>query len=182
MNKEQLSTEYFNWLCDQVGNSYSHSGYQYRKLLNTLFNVDFYFLLERDEDRCTDGINLRYKFGDENGIDMRMIAAFLDNHPCSILEMMIALSIKCEEHIMDDPDIGKRTGQWFWNMIINLGLEGMVDSNFNERYVLRIVDRFLNRKYESDGRGGLFYIDGCYYDMRRSEIWYQMMWYLDKYF
>ena len=43
-----------------------------------------------------------------------MISAYLDNKTCSVLEMMIALAIRCEEHIMDDPDVGNRTGQWFW--------------------------------------------------------------------
>lgn len=51
-----------------------------------------------------------------------MIASYLDNRPCSVLEMIIALAIRLEEHIMDDPDIGNRTGQWFWDMIVSLGL------------------------------------------------------------
>lgn len=53
------------------------------------------------------------------------------------LEMIIALAIRLEEHIMDDPDIGNRTGQWFWDMIVSLGLgsEGLID----------VIRRFLNR-------------------------------------
>ena len=39
--------------------------------------------------------------------------------------MMIALAIRCEEHIMDDPDAGDRTGQWFWSMLVSLGLGSM---------------------------------------------------------
>lgn len=63
----------------------------------------------------------------------------------SVLEMLIALSIRLEEHIMDDPEIGDRTGQWFWNMITNLGLGSMDDRKFNENRVEDIVTRFLER-------------------------------------
>ena len=55
--------------------------------------------------------------------------------PCSVLEMMIALSMRCEEQIMDDPDIGNRTGQWFWDMIDNLGLGEHERLKFDGRYV-----------------------------------------------
>ena len=39
---------------------------------------------------------------------------------CSVLEMMVALAICCEETYMDNPNIGNRTGQWFWNMVKNI--------------------------------------------------------------
>ena len=109
-----------------------------------------------------------------------MIAAFLDNQPCSVLEMMIALAIRCEEHIMDDPDVGNRTGQWFWNMIMNLGLGSMTDDQFDKRYAEQVIERFLNREYEQDGEGGLFTVKHCKHDLRTVEIWYQMCWYLDE--
>ena len=80
-----------------------------------------------DADRAEDGINLRYRFGYENGYESAMIASYLDDRPCSVLEMMVALSMKMEEQIMDDPDIGDRTSVWFWKMIDNLGLGTMHD-------------------------------------------------------
>ena len=107
-----------------------------------------------------------------------MIATYLDDRPCSILEMMIALAIRCEEHIMEDPEIGNRTGQWFWNMIVSLGLGHMTDDYFDLAYVEEAVRRFLNREYSRDGSGGLFTIERCPQDMRRIEIWYQMCMYL----
>lgn len=94
--------------------------------------------------------------------------------------MMIALAIRCEEHIMDDPDIGNRTGQWFWNMIVNLGLGSMNDSKFDRDYVEDIVQKFLDRKYSRNGDGGLFTVNRSRYDLRSVEIWYQMCWYLDE--
>lgn len=96
-----------------------------------------------------------------------MISAYLDNKTCSVLEMMIALAIRCEEHIMDDPDVGNRTGQWFWNMIVNLGLGSMNDSKFDRAYIEENVQRFLERKYSRNGAGGLFTVNHSRYDLRK---------------
>jgi hypothetical protein len=105
--------------------------------------------------------------------------SFLNIGPCSILEMMVALAIRCEEEIMYDPDIGDRTAQWFWCMIANLGLGGITDDVYDRAYVDDILIRLLYREYEPDGRGGLFRIRNCEYDLREVEIWCQMLWYLN---
>lgn len=190
MSNTELKERYFNWLCDQVGDCFPHSGYPYKKLLRLLFSINFTFRMSMDRDRYDDGINLRFDFGysisdaDNTRIrseDAQLIMERLSDDPCSVLEMMVALSIKCEE-LMADDELGDRIGQWFWGMIVNLGLESMDDENFNEHYCRRVVDRFLRRKYEPNGKGGLFYIDNCYRDLTRSEIWYQMQWYLDRYY
>ena len=101
------------------------------------------------------------------------------DEPCSVLEMMVALAIRCEESIMDNPVYGDRTGQWFWNMIVSLGLGSMTDEMYDRDYVDNIVDRFLDRDYSPDGRGGLFTIRNCEYDLRDVEITHQLYWYLD---
>ena len=98
--------------------------------------------------------------------------------PCSVLEMILALAYRCEE-IMDDANVGNRTGQWFWKMITNLGLGAMTDQLYDPEYVEKTVRNFLNRKYEPDGHGGLFVIRNCEYDLRKEEIWTQMTWFLD---
>ena len=64
-------------------------------------------------------------------------------------------------------------------MINNLGLGDMIDSRFDEFYVEETIDIFLNREYQSNGKGGLFTIKNCDYDLREVEIWYQLCWYLD---
>ena len=51
--------------------------------------------------------------------------------------------------------------------------------NIREVYAIDVIRRFLNRDYERDGKGGLFTIEHCRYDMRDIEIWYQANWYLD---
>lgn len=142
-----------------------------------LHNTEFRFTISRDENRADDGISLRYRFSlDYNGVDN---ADDYISGPCSVLEMMVALAIRCEENIMDDPRVGDRTGQWFWGMIGNLGLSAMDDIRFDKALVDDIIDKFLNREYEADGRGGLFRIKHCDHDLRKVEIWYQLCWFLD---
>ena len=80
---------------------------------------------------------------------------------------------------MDDPKFGNRTGQWFWEMITNLGLGSMTDNHYDRDYVDKVIDRFLNRKYERDGRGGLFTVRNCDKDLRKVEIFFQLCYYLD---
>lgn len=174
-----LNNEYFDWMYGLVCGKRRAS---YRKLLSYLYDREFVYSIELDGNRAEDGIDLRYRFAYEHGYDESWIINHLDNGPCSVLEMMIALAIRCEEHIMDDPDIGDRTVQWFWKMIDNLGLKNMSDSNFNERRISLSIDRFLNREYKEDGKGGLFTVKHCTRDLRTVEIWYQMCWYLDEVF
>jgi hypothetical protein len=94
--------------------------------------------------------------------------------------MMVALAVRCEEQIMDNPDSGNRTSYWFWGMIDNLGLFTETDNRFDKSYASGIVNRFLNRTYDADGTGGLFTVKHCSWDLRNVEIWYQRCWYLDE--
>lgn len=126
MTKSELNDTYFNWMCQLVFDGRYSKKLSYRRLLKVLHKIEFTYSIPMDGNRAEDGIDLRYRFGYENGYSSSMISAYLDNKTCSVLEMMIALAIRCEEHIMDDPDVGNRTGQWFWNMIVNLGLGSML--------------------------------------------------------
>lgn len=175
MTRNELVDRYFDWMYQLVvDNRYSKS---YRKLFARLHDTEFTYTIPMDGNRAEDGIDLRYRFGREHSYEDAMVAAYLDNRPCSVLEMMTALAIRCEEHIMDDPDVGNRTGQWFWSMLVSLGLGSMYDAKFDKYYVDRVLERFLARKYERNGEGGLFTVDNGR-DMRRTEIWYQMNYFL----
>lgn len=178
MTKNELNNKYFNWMYQLVCNGKYYRKLSHRKLLAQLHSIDFSYMMTMDSNRAVDGIDLRYRFGYEHKYTGNTITEYLDNGPCSVLEMLIALAMRCEEHIMDDPEIGNRTGQWFWNMVVNLGLGAMNDNNFDKRHVDFVILRFLNRDYERNGEGGLFTIDDCRDDLRNVEIWYQMCWYL----
>lgn len=180
MTHELLENKYFKWMCDVVSDDKHSRRSSYERLLRYLHSREFTYIIDMDGNRVEDGIDLRYRFAYDCNYNQALIASYLDIKPCSILEMMVALSNRCEENIMDDPDIGNRTGQWFWGMIDNLGLGDMDDERFNARLAKVIIDRFLNREYDSDGKGGLFTVKNCRYDMRGVEIWYQMNWYLNE--
>ena len=180
MTKNEINVLYFEWLYRLVCNDKYFKKLSYRKLIKYLHGVDLYYTVPMDANREDDGIELRYRFGYENSYEQKIIAVDLDNNPCSVLEMMIALALRCEEHIMSDPDIGDRTGQWFWNMIVNMGLGSMTDEKFDEDYTKTVVERFLNREYKKNGEGGLFVVKNHEKDLRIVEIWYQMCWYLNE--
>lgn len=174
----KLQDEYFEWMYQMVSNDeYNHLSY--RKLLCYLHDVEFTYILENDGNRAQDGIDFRYRFGYEVGYSREEISEYLDTRSCSVFEMMVAMAFDAEEHIMDDDSYGNRTGQWFWAMIVSLGLGSMDDRHFNKHSVDRAMDIFLNRQYEYDGKGGLFTVKNPPADMRGVEIWYQFMWYLN---
>lgn len=172
-----ISNDYFNWLYDKACGSRYSDDISYRKFLLQLHSIPFRWVIARDENRAEDGIDLRRRFSyDYTNIDD---AYEYLTEPCSVLEMMLALAIRCEETIMDDPSIGDRTTQWFWQMVVNLGLGSMTDDRFDKRYIINVVNRFLDRDYEPNGKGGLFKVRNCEYDLRDVEIWIQLCWYLD---
>ena len=174
--QDEISNRYFEWIVDMVSTNRFGGSVSYRKLLMHLHRVEFIFSMPMDENRAYDGLDLRYRFALETGI---MDAEDYLDSPCSVLEMIAGLALRCEENIMDDPQYGDRTGQWFWGMISNLGLGSMTDDRYDRAYVDFVIDRFLNREYEPNGRGGLFTVERSKKDLRRVEIWYQMCWYLD---
>lgn len=178
--RNQIENEYFEWLFNLACGRTRSKQISYRKLLTRLHNTIFRYSIPNDQNRAEDGINLRYRFALEHEklYSYEMVMTTL-NGPCSVLEMMIALAIHCEENIMDDPNIGDRTAQWFWGMVINLGLGSMLDDRFDKRIVDEHVARFLDRDYEPDGKGGLFTVRHCNQDLRDVEIWRQLCWYLN---
>ena len=178
LSENDISNAYFEWMYDLVcGKRYSKS-ISYRKLLSLLHGTEFTYIIPKDENRAEDGIDLRYRFAYDHA-DIENAELYLSG-PCSVLEMMVSLAIRCEETIMCDPDVGDRTGQWFWGMIVSLGLGSMSDSRFDRRFVELTISRFLNHEYEQNGHGGLFTLRHCDRDLRTAEIWQQMCWYLNE--
>lgn len=174
MTKTTIADDYFEWMYNLVCGDKFAKRNSYRKLLSYLHEIEFYYIIPRDVNRAQDGVDLRYRFAYD----------ILDNPKeelggrCSVFEMMVGLAIRCES-FMDDTEYGDRTGQWFWGMINSLGLGHMIDSKFDKDEVDYVIDRFLRREYEPDGKGGLFTVRHCDDDLRDLEIWIQLCYYLD---
>ena len=167
--------QYFNWMYDMV---FTKRAPSYVRLLRYLNRQEFTYNIRLDGNRADDGLYLRYRFKQENHLRAVDVDRCLTGK-CSVLEMMVALCLRIEEDIMDDPVKGNRIHKWFHVMLKSLGLLDMDDAYFDERYADKVITRFLNREYEPNGAGGLFRIKDCPYDLRSVEIWYQMCWYFD---
>lgn len=154
---------YLKWVTKFVYNP--ASGQTYDKLFKKLFDTEFIFLIPLDENRVFDGLNLRNMFSGDI------------NRPCSVLEVLIALAIRCDDQIMFNDKYGKRSGRWFWEMISNMGLGRMNDNNYNEAYVNDVLTKFLYRQYDADGTGCAFR-SVSHPDMRNDELWYQLNYHL----
>ena len=176
MTKSASANRYFKWMCDRIsGNGYS-KGLDFGKLLAHLHGIEFISLMTLDDNVAAAGVELRWRYAYRNGLTD--VPKSLDG-PCTVFEMILALAMYCEESLMDDPRYGDRTRQWFWGMINNLGLGSMTDDRFDEDYVDEVIDRFMHRDYEPNGRGGLFTIRNCDEDLREVEIYHQLYWYLN---
>lgn len=176
-----VKKDYFYWIYAMICSKWTPNHKSYLKLFEHLSEVEFTCKLRMDEDRAEDGYNLRYLYAASVGLSQKKLDILLKAGPPSVLEMMTALAVRCEEHIMSNPEEGDRTAEWFWRMLKNLGLYNMSDDRFDESKVIRVIDIFLNREYEPDGHGGLFVVEHSKYDLRGIEISYQMFWSLNEY-
>ncbi len=180
-NNDTIRDEYFKWIYDCMCKGRVHKGVSYIKLFRFLHETEFTYSIIMDENRALDGVDLRYRFAMEIYNDPSVEYCLrVTNDSCSVLEMLAALAIRCEETIMEDSRYGNRTSQWFWSMLSTMGVSLMTDDVFDEEYVAKCVYTFLNREYEPDGAGGIFYIRNCEEDLRDMEIWTQLCWYLNK--
>lgn len=181
---DEILEDYFNWLCDIVHANDPQDSFI--KLMRVLFETDFYWVIDNDINRAEDGKHLRSDF--ENRSLYSDYSVIYDK-PCSVLEMLIALSIRIDEEVMWNPNKGNRAVTWFWEMLENLEIADIDDYSFcdpEDRYrIKRILEKFLSRNYDKDGFGCLFPLNSCYIccskvsqKVSQTEIWYQMMDYM----
>ena len=179
MTKEELIDRYFDWLIDEVGADKR----LFNKVLEQMFHISFYVDYKHfpnDVNRLKDGQNLKYRFfTNDMGIPREKVDLYFENMECSVLEIMVALAIRCEETIMDDTKYGDRTAQWFWDMMKSLGLAYMTDDKYDPNKVEKIISGFMDHDYAPNGKGSLFTIRRCKDDLRDVDIWTQLCWYLD---
>lgn len=147
---------------------------EYTFLLDKLQHTEFYWTNDRDKNRAHDGVSLRHDYIYETGHGL-----IPSSESCTILELLIALAIRCDKDILGDPN-DVYLASWFWDMIKNLGLFEMNDWNYDGVFVDYILQRWMNREYSYDGKGGLFPLKRPMQDQRGLEIWLQMHSYLNE--
>lgn len=180
LTAEQIWKDYFLYLYQMVcGGDENCKNIRWDMLMAQLYQTPFrYSYILMDGNRLEDGLALRERFIDEHNCSAYTVK-MLDEHECSILEVMIALALRMEEETMASSEYGDRTNQWFWYMIVSLGLNGMTNDHYDPQYVGEVLERFLDREYSPDGAGSLFYVPSTSKDFRNLEIWYQMCEYLN---
>lgn len=176
--KAQLS--YFNWLCHLVWLD-EFDGRIYYNLAHILHAMEFYSLIPLDHNREQDGIRLRTTWleimdeqADALGIGRPMYSSDCLTGPCSVLEMLVALSMRLEADIMQNDEYGPRAAVWFWEMMSNLRLFWLDDSRITDDiFVKTQIETVLERKYDKNGVGGLFPLKFSSEDQTQVEIWWQ---------
>ena len=172
-----LQQDYFHWLCEMVHIDQMERSYWL--IAKDLHSRIFVPIIERDENRAMDGLELRDQFL-ENEWYAR--GGEFECDECTVFEMLVALAQRMDFETTDMDDDNDRTAYWFWEMIDNLGLDTFDDDSYVELegqiYVDKIIDEFVEREYDYNGEGGIFPLKHCDRDQREVEIWYQMSAYL----
>ena len=169
---------YLDWLVYIVTPDY-HQRDHFSKLLLALYSTEFYWVIKRDKNRAVDGLDLRDQYERETGL-------YCDAYgPCTVLEMLIALAIRCENELMYmyDPDAGDQTDRWFWMMLDNLELTDFSDySGFDEEKIDDILARFMDRNYGPNLRFCPFPVSFYVPEFEKMELAYQMNYYVKEKF
>lgn len=170
--RPSLDEQYLAWLYARIGSvNETRKSRTYWSLLRYLYSTEFIWLIPNDDNRVEDGRDLRYEFLDEVGLSGSVDPNWL-GMGCSVLEMImgVAKALGFE----DD----RTPHHWFWELLLNLGLAGYNDREFNEPHVEEIVSNLIWRTYKPNGEGGLFPLRYPHEDQRQVEIWYQAQAYL----
>lgn len=172
LTKNNVNQLYFEWLCSII-NTPDDKVARNVRMLKYLYSKDFCYSNDMDANRAADGVDMRYNFSYESGYPFPKVREALIDKPCSCLEMMVALAWRCENNIMGDYDKGDRTPIWFWDMINSLQIS---DEYTNDIDICDdIIERWFVRDYDRDGKYSLWWVPGTRKDMRKREIWSQMM-------
>jgi len=168
-----VDERYLAWLCGLIKDNSGRTSKIFRseKMIRNLFDESFHYFVPNDDNRASDGTALRDEYMDETG---RTLVRYFYFRPCSVLEMLIALSERMAFEIFNpmkepDPD---RSG-CFWEIIDNLKLKPNQSNT-------AIIHRLNCREYMESGLNGMFPLEDHREDQRAVEIWYQMMAYLNE--
>jgi hypothetical protein len=160
---EPIENLYFNWLCAKVIDPWSKT---YRDLLIILHKTEFSWVVNMDENRALDGVELREDFLNESLVDTDFA---WEASPCSMLEFFIGFAKRANFQV------NRSVREWFWEFMYNLHLDEYrhITSDQEVIEIENILSTLIWRQYESNGSGGMFPIARAEHDERCTEIWYQ---------
>lgn len=182
MTKGDLKQDYFQWLCETIHADMIEVSYWL--LMNDLHRTTFLWCgdIPRDENRAADGKSLREIWFRDLGIDGDVNDIL--PMPCTVLEALIGMAGRMDFELSESEGSRNRTSEMFWDMISNLGLIPMSDDVYHElggeKTVQEKLKHWMMRRYEPDGRGGIFPLPFTDTDQRKVELWVQMQTYLNE--
>ena len=185
--KSDIEKEYFKWLysiviTDRILKLNGLEGESFYILLKKLHQIDFYWVVELDENRALDGQNLREEFANLTDFD-----DYSDlSGACSMLEFMIGLAkrmsfLDCKEGEEDKFDL------FFWEQLSNLlgdkikkrGTDGSITEDFLV-FVVEQVNKFLEKSDEEVSIFPLLGKKSHFLESSKNAIWDQMQQFLMK--
>lgn len=173
MTNYEVLNDYFCWLCSIIG-----MRDEYSNLLSYLHSIQYHWTLPMDKNRAVDGRHLRFAYANYKDILDRCLPPM-----CSVFEMFVAISMRCENDIMHNPFTGEdNTGEWFWMALDNMGLLYFDNSRFDVDAVSSIVMGWMAQCYKPNGIGGPYPLRYADDDMRGVELWGQLSRYLNENF
>lgn len=198
---ERAQTLYFNWLCllVHVDDYMTKEWYILAKLLH---NMEYYSIVDHDDNRAADGINLRHTWfnlleneAEDFGVSYPIFPLDSLSGPCTLLEMLVGFSVRIESDIMQDKNYVFNAKTWFWNMVANVlcydeesanSLIQFSDNMIDDRMASVLSKKFtdmMDRSYKTDGTGGLFPLQNPSEDQTKVELWYQAQaWLMEHYY
>lgn len=167
-----MEQRYFNWLCSQVATA--RYRLRYSKLLTKLYFADYEWTIPNDANRADDGMGLRYLFAQENDYSEAEMECTMAQKQCCVLEMMVALVIRCESDYLGNPDVVDHKMSVFMEMLKSMDIHTMENDVYNDGIVENALVKFMSHQYSPDGKGSIFYVPQAAIDMRKEELWSQM--------
>ena len=179
MTKSARRQDYFQYLC-HLARLNEHAGKNYTILAKDLHKMPFRVVLDRDDNRVGDGLELREDYARTYGEHV----VYDSMSGCSVLELLLGVAKRMDFELSDPYDANEHVHRYFWELIQNLGLDTYDDDSYftigGWFSCKDILDRFVDRNYRRNGQGGLFPLRYPKGDQRCVEIWYQMHAYLEE--
>lgn len=146
-----------------------------------LFDTTFVSYDEFDDNLVENSMGLRRIFLNESRAGLKFYEIYGGfEFECTVLELIVYLSIQIEDQIMTNDAFGERYSDWFWQMLDSLGLKNMDNFAYDEAKACQILENFIEKRYKKNGKGGLFTTKNPKIDMRNMDIWSQCMSFLTK--
>lgn len=169
-----MPNDYLDWLRDLV----KEPGLFSDLFFETAMSVDFIPIIQNDENRVRDGLELRYIWSQMALNPPRMP----DTRFCTIFELLVGLAKRINV-ALNEPEHPDLTGYYFEELLDNIGVFDVDEQRLSEQEAVwkykAIFEKLIYRTYDRNGqKGGLFPVKYSPVDQRIVEIWYQMQLYL----